>query len=106
MTSGVSIGSFGAGIGSLLVASIVWCFGIWGAEGGWGAIVSGAFCALAVLLGAAGVALGITGLRQIRRHQGMSGRGLAIAGLSCGGVGIIAALAGLIMAILLSQQMA
>lgn len=101
MFSGLSVGSLGSGIGSILVASVVWCFGLWGADGGWGAIVSGAFCALAVLLGAAGVALGIIGLRQIRRHQGMSGRGLAITGLVCGGLGIVAAIAGLILAILL-----
>ncbi len=104
--SGVAIGSMVAGIGSLLVAIVVWCFGLMGAEEGWGGIVSGAFCALSVLLGVAACALGGFSLRQMRRQAGMSGKGMAITGLICGGVGIIGAISGLVLAILLAAQMA
>jgi hypothetical protein len=102
--SGLAIGSLTSGIGSLLVTSVVWCFGLLGADGGWGGLVSGAFGVLAVLLGLAGLALGTIALRTIRRTQNMKGRGNAIAGMICGGAGVLLALAGVVIAIVLSAQ--
>jgi hypothetical protein len=71
----------------------VLCFGLIGASAGWGAWVAGAFAVLAILLGLASVGLGLTGMRQVRRARErgtirVSGRGLAIAGLVCGGSGV------------------
>lgn len=92
-----------AGIGSILVAGAVWCFGLLGADGGWGGLVAGAFCVLAIFLGAGGLALGGVALRQIRRDSSMKGRGLAITGMICGGVGLLLAIVGVIVAIALAQ---
>ncbi len=105
-SSGVAIGSLAAGIGSALVAGVVWCFGWLGAEEGWGGLVSGAFCVLASLLGIAAVALGVAGLRQTRRQAGMKGRGMAIGGIICGSSGILLALSGVVLAVVLAQQAA
>lgn len=102
--SGLAIGSLVSGIGSLLVASVVWCFGLIGADGGWGGLVSGAFCVLAVLLGIAALTLGIIALRTIRGTRHMKGRGNAIAGMICGGAGVVLAVAGVVIAIVLSAQ--
>jgi hypothetical protein len=100
--SGLAIGSLVTGISALLVTGVVWCFGLVGADGGWGGLVSGAFGVLAVLLGAAGVALGVIALRTIRRTQQMKGRGNAITGIICGGAGVALAVAGVVVAIVLS----
>jgi hypothetical protein len=97
--SGVAIGSMAAGIGSLLVSGVVWCFGLMGAQEGWGGLVSGAFCVLAVLLGIGAVGLGWAGLRQIRRGRVSRGRGFAITGIICGGAGILLAAAGVAVAV-------
>lgn len=87
--SGTAIGSMVAGIGSCLVSLVVGCFGIAGAQPGWGAAVSGAFAVLATFLGLAGIGTGVVALRQVRREPGaLRGRGLALAGISCGAVGI------------------
>jgi hypothetical protein len=87
--SGPSIGSMVAGIVSILVSFIVGCFGLVGSTDGWGPAVSGAFAILAALIGAGAVGMGFFGLRQIRRGNGtVRGRGMAIAGISCGGTGI------------------
>lgn len=101
MVSGVAVGSLSAGIGSILVSGAVWCFGLAGAGGGWGGLVSGAFVVLAVLLGSAGVVLGALSLRQFKRG-GVTGRGYGISGIACGGVGILSAAFGLALAIALS----
>jgi hypothetical protein len=92
-TSGPAVGSQVVGIGSILVSFVVTCFGLAGASGGWGAWVAGAFAVLAVVLGLAGIGLALAGMRQVRRAPDpgtvrVTGRGLAIAGLSCGSAGI------------------
>jgi hypothetical protein len=90
-TSGLAVGSLVAGIGSVLVSFVVGCFGVVGASAGWGAWVAGAFAMIAVLAGGAAVVLAVLGMRQIRRAITgirLSGRGVAIAGLVCGGVGL------------------
>jgi hypothetical protein len=90
-TSGLAVGSLVAGIGSIVVSFVVWCFGLAGASSGWGAWVAGAFAMIAGLAGAAAVLLGVLGLRQIRRATAgvrVAGRGVAIAGLVCGAVGL------------------
>ena len=93
--SGMAVGSLVVGIASLLVTTLVACFGFSGARAGWGGWVAGAFAVLAGLLGLAGVALGAASLRQIRRGAApgaaeadrRTGRGLAVSGLSCGATG-------------------
>jgi hypothetical protein len=88
--AGLAVGSLVAGIGSILVALIVACFGLAGAESGWGALVGGAFAILGGLVGGAAVALGLVAMRQVARSGGrLVGRGLAIAGISCGGTGVL-----------------
>jgi hypothetical protein len=92
-TSGPAVGSQVAGIASILVSFVVACFGFAGASDGWGAWVAGAFAVLAGVLGLAGIGLGLTGMRQVRRAPApgtvrVTGRGLAIAGLSCGSAGL------------------
>jgi len=109
-TSGMAVGSLVAGVASLLVLTLVACFGFAGARAGWGGWVAGAFAVLAALLGLAGVALGTVSLRQIRRGAApgaaaadrRTGRGLAISGLSCGATG--AALTLLVLAGVLAVQ--
>ncbi|GAA1388801.1 hypothetical protein [Catellatospora chokoriensis] len=103
--SGVAASALVVGVGSILVSLVVWCFGVAGAQQGWGGLVAGAFAALAILLGAAGVLLGWLGMRQIRLAAGnMTGRGVAIAGLVCGAVGLLLAAVGLLTAIVLSSR--
>jgi hypothetical protein len=54
--------------------------------------VAGAFAVLAGFLGVASLLLARTGLGQIRRGLGWStvtGRGLALAGMICGAVGLL-----------------
>ncbi len=105
MVSGIGVGALVAGIGSILVSGAVWCFGLLGASDGWGGLVSGAFVVLAMLLGIAGVVLGILSLRQIRRAAGgVTGRGHAISGIACGGTGLLLAAIGLAVALLLSAS--
>ena len=58
---------------------------------GLGSTVSGAFAVLAGLAGVAAMALGLVGRRQIRRSEGwrgVTGKGLAMAGIICGAVGV------------------
>jgi hypothetical protein len=107
-TSGPAVGSQVAGIASILVSFVVACFGFAGANAGWGAWVAGAFAVLAGVLGLAGVGLGLAGMRQVRRAPApgtvrVTGRGLAIAGLSCGSAGI--AITVLVLAIVLVVQL-
>ena len=88
--SGAAIGSLVVGIASILVSFVVGCFGLVGAADGWGAAVSGAFAILAAFLGLGAVGLGLSGMREIRRRgaQAVTGRGMAISGVSCGAFGI------------------
>jgi hypothetical protein len=90
-SSGPATASLVTGVASILVALVVGCFAALGAQSGWGPIVAGAFAVLAGLLGVASLVLGRTGVRQIRRVAGwgaVTGRGVAIAGMICGGVGL------------------
>jgi hypothetical protein len=91
-TSGPATASLVTGIASIPVSLVVGCFGAVGAQNGWGPIVAGAFAVLAAFLGLAALLLGRAGVRQIRRGSGWStvtGRGLAIAGMICGAVGLL-----------------
>lgn len=93
LTSGMAVGALMAGIAAVLVSFLVLCFGLVGSGEGWGAWVAGAFTVLGGLAGAAGVALGMAGLRQIRRpgpagRIQFTGRGIAIAGIACGATGL------------------
>jgi hypothetical protein len=106
VTSGLAIGSLIAGIGSILVSILVLCFGVWGADGGWGGWVSGAFTVLSVVVGAGAVAVGLVSRRQIRRsghtgHVRFTGAGMAISGLICGCAGAGIALLALALALVL-----
>lgn len=106
ISSGLATGSLIAGIGSILVSVLVFCFGLSGASDGWGALVGGAFTLLAVLAGAGSVALGLIATRQIRRSGEPGrirfvGRGRAVAGISCGGAGAGIALLGLVLTLVL-----
>lgn len=105
--SGPAVGSLVTGIASILVSFVVICFGVAGASGGWGGWVAGAFAVLAVVAGLAAVGLGLTGLRQLRRARAygtirVTGRGLAISGLSCGAVGIGITLLALVVVLLVA----
>lgn len=102
--SGLAVGSMVAGIGSVLVAMVVVCFGLAGAQSGWGPLVAGAFAILAALVGGTAAAAGIVAMRQIRRAAGAaSGRGLAVTGLACGASGVGLTLLGFLLAVALSR---
>lgn len=106
VTSGLAIGALVAGIASVLVSFVVGCFGLAGAQDGWGAWVAGAFAMIAALAGGAAIGLGLLGLRQIRRTAPppairFTGRGLAIAGIACGAVGLGLTLLGLAVSVLI-----
>ena len=99
--AGLAVGSLVAGIGSILVALIVACFGVAGSNSGWGALVGGAFAILGGLVGAAAVALGLVAMRQVARAGGrLVGKGLAIAGISCGGTGVLLTVLAMVVALL------
>jgi hypothetical protein len=96
-TSGPSVGALLAGIASILVSLLVSCFGLVelsatdDGQRGTGVLVGGAFAVLAGFLGCAGIGLGVAGMRQTKRGAGgppVAGRGMAIAGLVCGAVGL------------------
>jgi hypothetical protein len=101
--SGLAAGSMVAGIGSALVSLVVICFGVTGASGGWGPLVSGAFAVLAGLVGGGALAAGLVARRQIRGSGGrLSGGGLAVTGIACGASGLGVALLGVLLAVLLT----
>lgn len=106
VTSGLAVGALVAGIASLLVALLVTCFGVAFSNYG-GAWASGAFAVLGVLAGVAAVVAGLLGQRQIRRPAPppavrFTGRGLAVAGISCGAGGALLSLLGLGLALVIS----
>jgi hypothetical protein len=106
VSSGLATGSLIAGIASILVSFLVFCFGLSGASAGWGGWVAGAFALLALLAGAGAVALGLVATRQIRRSAEpgrirFTGRGRAIAGISCGSTGAGIALLALVLTLVL-----
>ena len=106
LTSGLAVGAMIAGIGSILVAMLVLCFGVMGASAGWGGVVAGAFALLGVLVGGGAVGVGLAARRQIKRsgqdgRVRFVGRGVATAGISCGAAGLgIAALTLLLVVVL------
>lgn len=105
--SGPAVGSLVAGIAAILVALVVGCFGAvslsLAAEGqaaGGGAAAASAFTALTLFLGVVAIGLGVVGVRQTRPHRQppgttVQGGGMAVAGLVCGGVGVVVALCSL-----------
>ncbi|MDO3702610.1 hypothetical protein Q3W71_13095 [Micromonospora sp. C28SCA-DRY-2] len=106
VTSGLAVGSLVAGVAAILVSVLVFCFGATGASAG-GVWASGAFTVLGVLAGAGAVVAGLLGVRQIRRPAAppgvrFTGRGLAVAGISCGAAGLGLCLLGLGLAVLLA----
>jgi hypothetical protein len=89
--SGPAVASLVAGIASILVSTVVIAFAALGSAPGWGPAVAGAFAALATMVGVAAVGLATTGLRRIRASAAWGptrGRGVGIAGLACGAVGL------------------
>lgn len=108
VTSGLAVGSLVTGIASILVSLLVACVGVVGADadGAWGAWAAGAFTTLGALTGAGAVGVGLFGLQQIRQPLPppavrFTGRGLAWAGVSCGGAGLLLNVGGLGLALLL-----
>ncbi|MFC5921936.1 hypothetical protein [Micromonospora vulcania] len=106
VTSGLAVGGLVAGIASILVSLLVICFGVVGANRG-GLWASGAFTVLGVLAGAAAIVACLLGRRQIRRPAAppavrFTGRGLAVAGISCGAAGALLSLLGLGLGLLIS----
>lgn len=98
--SGPSIGSLVAGIGSVLVSTIVGCVGLATSVG---VAVGGAFAMLGIATGCGAVGLGLAGLRQVKRDAGRTaGRSLAIAGISCGGTGLALTVLAMIGALLVA----
>ncbi|MFR9774642.1 hypothetical protein ACL02O_01125 [Micromonospora sp. MS34] len=103
VTSGLAVGSLVTGIASILVSLLVFCFGFAGPDYG-GAWAAGAFTVLGGIAGTAAIVAGLLSRRQIRRPAPppavrFTGRGLAVAGLSCGGVGLLLSLLGLAVAL-------
>ena len=106
LPSGLATGSLIAGIASILVSVLVFCFGLAGASQGWGGWVGGAFALLAVLAGGGAIGLGLVAIRQIRGSAEpgrirFAGRGRAVAGVSCGGAGAGIALVALVLTLVL-----
>lgn len=106
VTSGLAVSALIAGIVSVLVAFLVACFGVAGAQAGWGGWAAGAFALLAGLSGVAAVLLGEIGRRQIRRpatppQVRFTGRGMAMTGLVCGAVGLVGTVLAFVGALLL-----
>ncbi|WP_430780443.1 hypothetical protein [Actinoplanes sp. G11-F43] len=89
ITSGPAVGSLVAGIAAIVVSFAVFCFGLSGAQEGWGGWVAGAFTLLSLLAGAGAVVAGLIARRQIARpaepgRVRFTGRGLTVGGLVCG----------------------
>ncbi|MGC4803811.1 hypothetical protein [Micromonospora sp. DT233] len=104
VTSGLAVGSLVVGVVAVLISLLVVCLGaIAGSDGVWSTAL---FAVLGALAGAAAVVAGLLGRRQIRRPAPppavrFTGRGLAVAGISCGGAGLLLSLLGLGLALLL-----
>ena len=103
VTSGLAVGSLVTGIASILVSLLVFCFGFTGPNFG-GAWAAGAFTVLGALGGTAAIVAGVLARRQIARPAPppavrFTGRGLAVAGLSCGAAGLLLSLLGLAVAL-------
>jgi hypothetical protein len=71
-----------------------------GGPAGWGALVAGAFAVLGALLGLGSVGIGLVSVRQIKAARGrITGRGIGIAGISCGGSGVLLTAGGMFVAL-------
>jgi hypothetical protein len=84
--SGPAVASLVTGVISILLSLVVLLFASTA-----GPAVAGAFAILTLLVGAASVGLAAAGLRRIRRSAAWGparGRGVAIAGMACGAVGL------------------
>jgi hypothetical protein len=108
ITSGVAIGSLVAGIAAILVSFAALCFGLTGAEEGWGGWIAGAFTLLSILAGAGAVVAAVVARRQISGaaepgRVRFTGRGYTVGGMVCGISG--AALAVLSLALGLTLQL-
>ncbi len=106
ITSGLAVGSLIAGIASILVSTLVLCFGLIGLSDGWGAVVAGAFALLGVLVGGGAIGVGLAARRQIKRSGQdrkvrFVGRGMATAGMSCGAAGLGIAVLTLLLVVVL-----
>ncbi|MDI6098570.1 hypothetical protein QLQ12_08125 [Actinoplanes sp. NEAU-A12] len=89
ITSGAAIGSLVAGIAAVLVSFAALCFGLTGAEEGWGGWVAGAFTLLSILACTGAVVTALVARRQIAREPRpgqvrFTGRGLTVGGIACG----------------------
>jgi hypothetical protein len=90
--SGPAVASLVAGIGAILVSTVVILFAALGAADGWGTAVAGAFAVLGTVVGVAAAGLGGAGLRRIRTSAAWGptkGRGVAVTGLVCGVAGLV-----------------
>ncbi|MEV1144902.1 hypothetical protein [Micromonospora sp. NPDC049799] len=106
VTSGLAVGALVGGVVSILVSLLVICIGLVARDQG-GVWAAGAITLLGALTGAGAAVAGLLGLRQIRRPAAppavrFSGRGLALAGVSCGAAGVLLSLVGLGLALLVS----
>ncbi|WP_338090581.1 hypothetical protein [Planosporangium thailandense] len=102
VVSGQAVGGMVAGILAILVSLVVGCFGLAGAQQGWGPIVGGAFAVLSAALAMGAIGLGWFSVRQITRSVGrLAGRGMAISGIACGGVGLVLTVIALVLALLI-----
>jgi hypothetical protein len=98
--SGPASASLPFGVASILVSFAVMLFALTGAQDGWGPAVSGAFAVLSVLAAIAALSLGQYGLSQVRRAYGrVTGRGVAIAGIVCGLIGLILTVAAFLLGV-------
>lgn len=109
VASGFAVGALIAGIAALLIGVLVVCFGVLGASSGWGAWVAGAFTVLGLVAGGGGVGLGVAALRQIRRsgqpgRVRFTGRGSAIGGAWCGGIGATVSLVALALVVVVQVR--
>jgi hypothetical protein len=109
LASGLAAGSLIAGIASIGVSGLVLCFGLVGAQDGWGGAVAGAFALLGTLIGGGAVALGLVATRQIRRsgrpgQMRFTGRGTAVAGVCCGAAGAGISLLALVLGLVLQSS--
>jgi hypothetical protein len=106
ITSGLAVGSLTAGIGAILVSFAALCFGLTGAEEGWGGWIAGAFTLLSVLACGGAVTAGLIARRQIARQPEpgrvrFTGRGLTTGGIACGISGAALALLSLGLGLML-----
>jgi hypothetical protein len=105
ITSGPASASMAAGVASILVSFAVTCLGLIGVRDGWGPMVAGAFALLSAFAGLAALLLGRRGLRQAKAGAGtVRGRGMAIAGVTCGAIGIGLTLVSFLLSLLLTAN--